>query len=74
MLRTVKVGGAAHYPGFAVVELDGQGGVGHVDRDGLVSVDPAKRHFLNRPGFSGDIDPTERWSHVSTEEASARGS
>jgi hypothetical protein len=29
---------------------------------------------VNRPGFGGDIDPTERWSHVSTEEASARGS
>ena len=29
---------------------------------------------VNRPGFGGDIDPTERWSHVSTDEASARGS
>jgi len=29
---------------------------------------------MNRPGFGGDIDPTERWSHVSTDEASARGS
>ena len=31
-------------------------------------------YALNRPGFGGDIDPTERWSHVSTDEASARGS
>jgi hypothetical protein len=26
---------------------------------------------LNRPGFGGGIDPTEGWSHVSTEEVSA---
>ena len=26
---------------------------------------------VNRPGFGGGIDPTEGWSHVSTEEASA---
>ena len=26
---------------------------------------------LNRPGFGGGIDPTEGWSHVSTEEISA---
>jgi hypothetical protein len=34
----------------------------------------AGAHTMNRPGFGGDIDPTERWSHVSTDEASARGS
>ena len=29
---------------------------------------------LNRPGFGGGIDPTEGWSHVSTEEVSGRAS
>jgi hypothetical protein len=32
-------------------------------------VDPVE--LLNRPGFGGGIDPTEGWSHVSTEEVSA---
>jgi hypothetical protein len=26
---------------------------------------------MNRPGFGGGIDPTEAWSHVSTDEVSA---
>jgi Domain of unknown function (DUF4062) len=29
------------------------------------------RPKVNRPGFGGGIDPTEGWSHVSTEEVSA---
>jgi hypothetical protein len=27
---------------------------------------------LNRPGFCGDSEPTEGWSHASTEEVSER--
>ena len=36
-----QCGGPADQAGFAVVEFDGQGGVGDVDGDGLVLVDPA---------------------------------
>jgi hypothetical protein len=34
------------------------------DRNGAIA-------FVNRPGFGGGIDPTEWWSHVRTQEASA---
>ena len=61
---------------------DGGSGVGSADADVVESACVAEGEFavavddvaVNRPGFGGDIDPTERWSHVSTDEASARGS
>lgn len=39
-----------------------------------VSVGPWQQRELNRPGSGGGIDPTEGWSHASTEEVPGRAS
>jgi hypothetical protein len=51
-------GGAAHDAGFLVVELDGQGGVGDRDGEGLPGAGAAERGF-NFPAVSRWIETAD---------------
>ena len=71
MLMTGMVVMQTHDTGFLVVELDGQGGIEHVDaltvidRDGLVSVDPAERRFLLADtGDDAVFFDARRWTRI----------
>jgi hypothetical protein len=67
-----RCGGAAHDAGFGGLELDGQGGVGDGDRDGLPGVAEAEAAFCPATMIT-PVAEARRWTRIGSVEGRGGG-